>query len=158
LSGELDADAERELDAHLSACVRCNLRYDVISRQHRVFLQDTPDWNAFVGRHRPKERPRRSWLRWSGAGLAMATACAALLLVRAPRPETRTKGAPSIGFFIKRGERVMRGASGDVVHPGDVLRFTYTSERRAYFALLNTDPSASEIYHPLTPTSALVEA
>jgi hypothetical protein len=157
LSAELSAAEADALDAHLVTCVRCRMRHELMERQRAEFLAQTPSWQQFDAQQRA---PRRSRLPRIGAFGALAAAAAVLLFVQTNDGsllDSRTKGAPSLGFYIKRGSQVIRGASGEIVHPGDVLRFTYTTERPRYFALLNTDSSTATIYHPLTPTPALIE-
>lgn len=164
LAGELDGAARRDLEAHLERCVRCSVRFDVVARQRTSFLQAAPDWDAFEARvHEvPPRRSRLQWTRWTrwtrftSAGVVAAVALLGLLPVwfehetpAPPSSATRTKGGPAIGFYVKRGTRVVRGSSGDVVHPGDLLRFTYSTPRTAEFALLYADAATASIYHPL---------
>jgi hypothetical protein len=61
----------------------------------------------------------------------------------------RSKGGPSIGVYVKRGEQIRRGSTGEVVVPGELLRFTYSSERPAYFALLHADATRASVHFPL---------
>jgi hypothetical protein len=145
LSAELSAAEADALDAHLVTCVRCRMRHELMERQRAEFLAQTPSWQQFDAQQRA---PRRSRLPRIGAFGALAAAAAVLLFVQTNDGsllDSRTKGAPSLGFYIKRGSQVIRGASGEIVHPGDVLRFTYTTERPRYLALLNTDSSTATI-------------
>jgi hypothetical protein len=57
-------------------------------------------------------------------------------------------GSPSLGFSIERGGKTMRGASGDVVLPGDRIRFSYSSDRDAQFALLHVTRDQAGVYFP----------
>jgi hypothetical protein len=128
-----------------------------MERHQADFLAQTPSWRTFDAQQRST---RRSRLPRVAVLSAVAAAAAVLLFVQADDSSlvaSRTKGAPSVGFYIKRGSQVLRGASGEIVHPGDVLRFTYTTERPRYFALLNADAEGATIYHPLTPTPELIE-
>ena len=70
----------------------------------------------------------------------------------------RSKGGPSIGFFVKRGERIRRGSTGEEVIPGELVRFTYTTERPLYFALLHADSTRAAIHFPTQPNAARIDA
>jgi hypothetical protein len=155
LSGDLAAPEAAAVDAHLAQCVRCRMRHELMERQRSEFLAQTPSWRAFDAQQR---RPQR-WRRSAALG-ALAAAAAVLLFVRTNDenlPQARTKGAPSLSFHVKRGDKVLQGASGEIVHPGDVLRFSYTTERPVYFALLNVDGYTATVFHPLTAKAALIE-
>jgi hypothetical protein len=52
---------------------------------------------------------------------------------------------------------VERGVSGVTAYPGDQLRFTYSSERPAYLAVLGRDQRATSVYFPSGPSAARVE-
>src|SRR6185369_8325659 len=90
---------------------------------------------------RPKvERGRRPWpwrvpARGRGAALALAAAAAVWIVwaqaKRDPASSTddghRSKGGARLGIFVKSGDRVRAGADGEVVAPGDTLRFAVTA-------------------------------
>jgi hypothetical protein len=160
LSTELTQAAQGELESHVARCVRCGVRYDLIARQREAFFSRAPDWETFS---EPQRRSRSHWLRWASGG---ALAAIAALCFIGPALDTvapqvaglRTKGSPHIGVYIKRGDKVLQGASGDIVHPGDRLRFTYSNERDAQFALLHADQSGAEIYFPVANTSVHLPA
>ena len=95
-------------------------------------------------------RTRRTWLAPAAGGLALA---AAVLLAVLPKgseaPGTRRKGGERIGFFVKRGEVVTRGQTGEHVRPGDSLRFTYTSSEPRHLAILSLDGAQhASVYFP----------
>src|SRR4051812_9359618 len=62
-------------------------------------------------------------------------------------------GSPSLGFSIERGGKIARGASGDVVLPGDRIRFTYSSDRDVQFALLHVSRDQAGVYFPSAATT-----
>jgi hypothetical protein len=69
--------------------------------------------------------------------------------------ETRSKGGPSIGFFVKRGEETVVGESGQAVHPGDVVRFTYSSGQETNLAIVSLDGAQRvSVYQPSTTLPA----
>jgi len=108
----------------------------------------------------PAQRPWALRLVPLLGGLAMAAAAVLLLLVwpAAPPPESgqgyeqgglRIKGGLSVGAFVKRGGTVQAARSGQVFHPGDELRFTYSARGGGYFALVGLDAAdVVTLYHP----------
>lgn len=71
---------------------------------------------------------------------------------------TRTKGGASLEYFVERDGRARRGVSGDVLHPGDRIRFSYTSDRKQSLVILSIDGAgAVSRYHPVTDDVAAVE-
>jgi hypothetical protein len=84
-----------------------------------------------------------------GGGL-LSCAAALMLLVRplSPGPHERSKGAPHIGYFIKRDGRVSFGRPGQRLREGDLLRFTVSSDRARYLALIDHDPQGARVYYP----------
>lgn len=89
---------------------------------------------------------------------AALAACASLALGSWPfdDPPARAKGGPHLGFFLKRGTAVERGANGDTVYPEDEIRFVYTADRAYHLALISGD--ASVVYFPNEPQARQVEA
>jgi len=115
------------------------------------------------------QRPARSaWPRWILAGVASGIVMLSFIipLGRAylSRSSERSSsgagspGSPRIGFSIERGGKLQRAASGDVVLPGDRIRFTYSSERDAQFALLHVSRGTAEVYFPASDSTVLVPA
>jgi hypothetical protein len=108
------------------------------------------------------QQPSRSaWPRLLLAGVAAAIVLLSFLvpLVRGymarraaaserERAGEPTAGSPTLGFSIRRGDKVVRGTSGDLVYPGDRIRFTYSSERPAQFALLRGSQDRARIDFP----------
>ena len=122
----------------------------------------------------PADRKARTPVRVHAVWLGLAAA-AALLVSRfaltGPTPSgssiprarerpdaTREKGAPDIGYYVKRGEYVTPGEPGQALRPGDRLRFTYTSARAQQFALFNRDGRGASVYYPAGAQSARVAA
>lgn len=114
----LGVDIAAPARAHLDACARC--------RQHVEAMRRSEPPPAWVRHLAPARAPRRAWL-WGG-GLALATACAVLLLVaRRSAPDdaarfTTVKGAPTVLLHVKRGETVATWDGRATVAPGDRLR------------------------------------
>jgi hypothetical protein len=88
-------------------------------------------------------------------------AAAAVLYLRAGGPggDVRTKGGPHVGFFVKRGEVVTEGVSGQHVRAGDQLRFVVTAERDRHLAILSLDSrGAVSVFSPSQTASVPVRA
>jgi hypothetical protein len=158
LAQEVTADEEAGLSAHLASCARCRERRQLLSEEHEAVLLRMPTFDT-VGRSPApslaEAKPRRG--RWRRGALLTATipvlaAAAALLIMRQPRedgPTTRSKGGPELSFFVKHGEETTRGEDGTRVVPGDQLRFTTSSDRERYFAVLSRDGKGTvNVYAP----------
>jgi hypothetical protein len=150
LAGELDADARAAVEAHLSACARCGELGAVLSAEHSAYLALHPHAELRVA------RPARvRALRWP-VPAALLSAAAAVVVAFFAQPaadpsgvKERRKGGASIGFFVGRAGRFERGHWGQSVRPDDRIRFTYTSDRPAYLAILARDAAGTvSVYFP----------
>jgi hypothetical protein len=153
LASELDADASARVSTHVSGCARCAARKAQRDADREALLRQAPSFEALSAQVRARRAPpagRTASRIAIGAGAgALALAASMLLLLRDPSVETtRSKGGAHLGLFVKRGERVTRGAPLEVVQPGDELRFTYTSARPVYLALINRDAVTASVYFP----------
>jgi hypothetical protein len=173
LAGE-GSDAERaRVAAHVQSCTRCGLRGELIERERKVFLAKVPTIGANAELAR-QSRARKSPARKLGAPVWLGLLAVALIgalgsqlgpLALFERPDApvpanegeRLNGNSQVGFYIKRGSRVERGASGVVAYPGDQLRFTYSSERPAYLAVLGRDERAASVYFPSGESAVRIE-
>lgn len=151
LAEELSAPERFAFHAHLSICAACRKRFAAIDAARAQFITlhpMAPEWL-------PSERKRPSAVRYY-APLLLA-AIALLALVR-PSFELRTKGSEALGFYVKRGAQVRRGSVAEPVHPGDHLRFSYSTSRARYLAILRVDAAhRASAYFPATPDAARVE-
>lgn len=149
-AGELDSAAARIVEEHVASCDRCRARQQALQAVANEFL-----------RARPGAPQRRFRARTVGIALSgLAVAAAALLLMRTPEPfGERSKGGPSLGFFVLRGERVFAGSEGERLQPGDRLRFVATSLTPRQLAILSRDArGVASVYYPAAPHSRLVAA
>jgi hypothetical protein len=158
----LEPEASERLRIHLAACVRCALRHEVLSAQHAAFIERAPSWESFHALREPwtgRAPSTRKHVRWpSYAGLAGVALLSLLVVGLNARRSVRSKGGPHIAAYIKRGDRVTLALDGDRVHAGDYLRFTYSSDVPAYFALLNRDARTAATYYPAGDFTARVSA
>lgn len=134
------AEAER-VRTHAEGCARCA----AAARS----LRETRD--ATVLPPLRPGRPRRIAWRAGIAALAAGVAIAAGFAVSLrPDPSERTKGsAVALGMWVRHGEAVRRAAPGEVVAAGDDVRFSVTTPRPAWVAVLSVDPAGrASIYFP----------
>jgi hypothetical protein len=155
---ELAPDELTSLREHLAQCARCQARQAWLVEQRRRFAEANalPAWLAPVQVDaRSADKPR---LRWTlTASLMSAAACALVVfgigILRGEREPTlssaRSKGGQYISFFVKRGADVRRGTREQPLHPGDKLRFTYTTAAARYLAILSLDSRRrGSVYYP----------
>jgi hypothetical protein len=100
----------------------------------------------------PVARSRSPW-RWLAPPLLAACAAVGFIVLRpALQPqaagETRSKGKPRLGFFVKRGENVARGETDTAVYSGDALRFVYSIDRPYFLAIYSADARGISVYFP----------
>jgi anti-sigma factor RsiW len=175
-AGELDRGSIEAYEAHLSTCERCQRRHDAIEAETEAFLEKHPRLVLPAGRPVSRVvplRPKRGrWLAWASGGAALAAAATFALVLRPPAPKgdggslaadqpglVRTKGSSYIRFFVKHGDQVRRGGDEQVVHVGDQLRFTLTSDRPQQVAILSLDAArVASTYYPRGDQSAAVGA
>jgi hypothetical protein len=151
---QLSAAEQRLVSDHVASCPRCRQRQSYLEQERAAFLAAAPSWGDYTAQHgRAAPAPPRKLPRfWMPLTTATALAAAALLMstrLMAPSAiSTRTKGGAQLGFYVKHGSQVVRGRPDHVVHPGDVLRFTYSSPAATYFALLGRDARHASLFYP----------
>jgi len=162
-AGELTpSEAQRVLD-HMVHCERCRTRREALAAEQRAFLLTAPTFREhaeYSGQSSPRlaDGPRRlaqsspprrvSWQVALG-GLAVAAALCLIFVPKMPNAtRTRIKGTPHLGFFVKHGNAVRRGANRQTVYASDLIRFVYTSDRDYYLAIFGRDPRAVTVYYP----------
>ncbi len=136
-----DADEiEREHAArHFAACDECAARHSAFAR---AVVQPREVSSIRVKSPRRRVHP----LAIAAPLLGLAAAIALVLVPRVdqtvtPLPDVRRgKGdEQAIAFFVKRGERVMRGSDLPALEPGDQIRFAYTSNDPTYLVIISVD-------------------
>jgi hypothetical protein len=160
LAGELSASEQQRCAKHLQNCSACTARKQAIEQANRAYLARAPDFKALSAltgaelfEHKPRPVRARSNLRWLGAPLLAACAALAFVALRPATPlstgeVTRSKGAPRLGYFIKRGDKITRGEGVASVQPGDALRFVYSADREYYLAIFSADAHGVGVYFP----------
>jgi hypothetical protein len=142
LNGELED--RPDLKEHQLGCARCT----ALLATHRGERAE------FASVVRPPRRHRR-WV----AGMAAVAATLGLWIVasrdRREDPETRSKGGPTIAFYLKHGDAVRKGAVGEIVFPHDAINFTASTDRPAFLAVISIDGAQKvSVYYPDDPTAA----
>lgn len=147
---ELPAAEQQSLVAHVASCARCRERQSYLAEERAAFLDGAASSRAYTAlRGRAMRARSKRALLWS---LSAATALAAAFVLMPTRlamhTGIRAKGGAQIGFYVKHGSQVTRGRPDQVVHPRDVLRFTYSSPEPTHFALLGRDDRHASLFYP----------
>jgi hypothetical protein len=155
--GEIEASARLPLQAHLASCARCREHGEALRRERNELIARAPDLAALSPTRSPATRSK---LRSRAVVLTTVLAAAAAVLLmlvpkeQEPRAPTRSKGAPLLGLVIKRGEQVFRAESGARARAGDLVRFTYSSERARHLAVIGLDARAAQVYFPTAESAS----
>ncbi|WP_437964604.1 zf-HC2 domain-containing protein [Sorangium sp. So ce260] len=182
LAGELDPAEQQATRAHLDGCARCARRFAEIEAGRAAFLADPPPLRAPAAPRTAAPAVRRLRARALFPAVTAALGAAAVLAAglfvdpppappAPPRGDdrgaglapaeqgARTKGGGGrIGFYVARGEVVVPGGPGEVVHPNDRLQFTYSTADAGYFALLGVDGARKgSIYFPAGGVAAQIQ-
>jgi hypothetical protein len=148
---ELDPADSRAARNHIGSCSRCSARVADLDGERTRYRLEAPPFRA----HRePRSGRWMRWRQWLVPVGALSAAAVLLLLLRPGRSHvtedtTRVKGSFRLGFYVKRGDTVRPARSGDVVHPGEAVRFTYTTRTSGYLAVVSLDGSGKvSVYYP----------
>ena len=149
--GELSGAAQQEARAHVAGCAACGAALKELSIQEPL-----PPLRAAL----PQVIPLRRKPRWALLGAASAGLAAAASLLLLARPGERIKGsAPLLSMYVQHDGDVRRAGPGETVAAGDAVRFSVTTPRPAYVAVLSVDPNGSgSVYFPLASRAALLPA
>lgn len=180
LAGELGPAEAQGWDDHVASCASCQSRRAALLEARRRFAREAPPFAALAARAASQSGPvprsgfvprsRRSPpSAWLAAGCGLAAAALIALAVGAPwqTPSdgtgmfgTRTKGGPaSLGWVVRRGERVFTGRPEQRLRPGDAVRFTVTAREPVFAAVIGLDASGTaSVYFPETAELARVDA
>lgn len=153
MAGELGPAEAETVRAHVEGCDRCGAAWRSL-RDARDAASLPPLRAAGI----PHRAARRRGIAAMAAGLAAA---AGLVLWLGPDVSgDRVKGAPvGLGMWVRHGTEVRRAAPGEVVASGDAVRFSVTTPRPAWVAVLSVDPAGrASIYFPDGTRAARVEA
>jgi hypothetical protein len=154
LAHDLAAADEQKARGHVDGCEACATRLAQIEAE-RAAHAGAPGLGAIhaaaASRAAPLRARRRGWRLWSPLAVAgLAVGAAALVLV-VPRDtgQVRTKGSARLGFFVKHDEQVRKGGPDELVHPGDLVRFTYSTAEPLHVAIVGSDAAGqASVYFP----------
>ncbi|MCB9568944.1 MAG: DUF4384 domain-containing protein [Myxococcales bacterium] len=136
--GELEREA---IAAHLARCARCRERQRALAEADVAV--DLPPLSLPPPEVAPRPGRRRWWARAGVGGLAIAAAALLVIIVRpdpsVDAPTTRTKGGAALHFHVLRGGAVLEGGPGELLRPGDALRFAYSWSEGGTIAVLSRD-------------------
>jgi hypothetical protein len=164
MMGELSEPQSDVIDAHVGGCRRCGEVVDRLraerdgTRLPPLRLVPSTDAGGPAGADRPR---RASWRLPAAAAAAGLAAAASLLLLLRPAERTERAKGPgfALGTYVQHGSEVRRAGPGEVVAPGDALRFAVTTPAGGYVAVLSLDPKGrGSVYYPLGARAAPVSA
>jgi len=149
LAGELDELGARRIQQHVLACSGCA---GALQAMRAVRNEPLPPLRVV-----PLSPRARRWPRAAAAGVAFAAAASLLLLVQAPGERVKGPGL-SLRMYVEHGGEVRPALPGEVVAPGDAVRFAVTTPAKTYVAVLSLDPAGrGSVYFPLGARAQAVE-
>jgi hypothetical protein len=162
LAGDLEGGESARAREHLAGCSACGARVAAFEAARAVI---PPDLEAIrrLAAAPPAATARRPWRAWwPSLGVALAVGAAALIVAvrpRAPDETTRIKGGPRLGFFVKHGDDVRRGRPGELVNPGDMVRFVVSTPQQAHLTIAGADSrGVVTVYFPVASVADTVAA
>jgi hypothetical protein len=160
LASALEGEALERVEKLLAESEVDRARLEELRAEASAFLEEHPPDPLVAHIERTvEERKRRRWW-WRGALAVPALAGLAALLVVSVRPEERPapeddwmrKGGAAVVLEVHRHQAGAGGAlvlTGDVLAPGDVLRFDVRSAHPGFLAVVGRDASGTvRVYHP----------
>ena len=123
LAGELDELAARRVRQHVLACSRCA---GAVEGMRAARDEPLPPLRVV-----PLAPRARRWPRAAAAGIALAAAASLLLVVRTPGERPKGSGI-GLRMYVEHGGEVRPAVPGEVIAPGDAVRFAVTTPRKAF--------------------------
>ncbi len=157
-AGGLTAEARAEVEKVLAESEADRARLAELEADDRAFLAAHPP-GPLVDRYEKTRRPRR-WWHWPlmlSPALAAATAVALVMLTPNPieEPEYTVKGSVTLSVHKKQGDSSVQVQPGQVLHPGDAVRFEVRAGGPGYVAVIGRDAKGNvTVYHPWEGTEA----
>ena len=143
----LPADQHAAAQQHLGACATCRARAEELAMLRSHFTVNVLPRTAPALRRPPAWRS--AW-RW---GVPLLAVSAAVLLVLRPTvedgPAYGVKGGTTLQLFAHRGERTWKVEQGEVLAPGDQVRFRVEGGGLPYVLVVSVDGAGQvNTYHP----------
>ncbi len=143
LAGELAAEPERELRAHLAACARCAARFAAIEEEARAFPREVWIQGEAAKARRALRAGRGHWGTIAASLSAAAAAVALFHLAPLPHPHpagVRSKGGEALDLVVRHRDGSVEETSGDGrLLPGDAVRFRLSLATGGTVAVLGLD-------------------
>jgi hypothetical protein len=152
-AGELPDELAPSMEKHVLTCQRCRGRRAALAVDRSAFLAVRPNYIATPSQVARKHR--HTLVLGCIAGSIVLVALA--VLAREPDLEDPPPAAAQneLGFAIERSDVTQPGVRGQEVRPGDRVRFEYSLEAPAYFAVYGLDARGSvRVYYPAAELSA----
>lgn len=166
LAGELQDSQRKRCEQHLKSCHGCMNRQTELERSAQELSARIPTWQTIAQQNSPKPSLRTSWLRYLRPAFAFGgplLVAAAVLLFWNTRDDSssqdgyRSKGGPSLGYYIKTAEGAIVGGQDEKLRANDSVRFSYTSAHDAYLLILSRDSTKQiSVYHANQELAAYV--
>jgi hypothetical protein len=135
LLAELSEAELARLESHASICAVCAARIAEMSADREAFAR--PPLRLV-----PSIAPRRGrWLEHAAVAAAILFCVfTSATLLRLLGTVTRTKGpGVSFGFYVESKGEVRRGFDGEIVRPGDRVRFIYSTRAPRQLTVISVD-------------------
>jgi hypothetical protein len=153
LMGELSDPDSEHIRAHLAQCSRCTAAVDGLRMAREQPLPPL----RLLRLAPPPPRPRL-WRRAVAAGVGLAAAASAVLLLRPPGDRLKGPGF-ALRMYVEHQGQVRAAGPRETVAAGDALRFAVTAPSKAYVAVLSLDPAGrGSVYFPVGARAEAVEA
>ncbi|MCP3142409.1 DUF4384 domain-containing protein [Pyxidicoccus xibeiensis] len=141
-----------DVDAHVRGCEACQARVATLREERARFLQARPA-RAFSARVLESARRPSVWERyrlWLFGALPVAVAAAVALVLLTPglrserggRPDVTFKGGTPVRLEVlvsREGQPAAPFSPGEVLRPGDVLRFRVFAPEAGHVFIANID-------------------
>lgn len=155
-AGELEGEERVRVEAHLSACGRCQATSRELARERSDLAAALPFETFAAGvaerlagaRTAPRHPVLRRFLPLAlAAGLAAAAALPVILKVTARGPSDRVKGVAALTVYARRGDSVRALAPGEPVPAGGALRLGLSPGGRAHAAVVLLDADGAAVLY-----------
>jgi hypothetical protein len=138
----LDGNVSEDVRRHVTECPTCQANVEAVQRPLPV-----PTWAREVATKRPlAARKLFGWIA-GAAGLSAAATVALLVMRPAHRVEETsydtTRGAPSVGLYVKRGTNVSLWDGQSPMQPGDRLRLKVVPEGLTHVTVFSPAPAST---------------
>jgi hypothetical protein len=156
MRGELAAPDEAK--QHLDSCEKCRARMKELEAARESWQKENPQLTKETPKQKDSPTEKRPF-PWAAVSVGLAAAAAFALWIRPHGPPSppveRAKGGIQLSMFVSHEGKVRPAAPREIVSPGDLLQFKYSSDQERYVAVLSVDGARQgSIYFPDGETQA----